>query len=420
MLKRLLKVGMLMCTMALACNSFAQNSEKPDFPRYGFWSNWSVGGELIYNYWQSGHAADQKGLGETSNLGLGLNLTKQLNWNWDFRFKNSYWGLVSNKNAANLEGYRGYDHYAATTIGFAYSLSNSCHWSAERKNNVYAFIDAGIDWNGYSDSHCQGEFEPSSLYCLSALYADLGLGISHKVGDKTSLYAEAGVANTADVPSPRIPFSQFKMHQVEPYVALGIMHHFGLTATDAEIANQKSQLTQDNFDKLNDEIDRLNAEVANAKNAEQKLQDKIDALNDEIKAAANRGNGAAADSLQNIINNIKADQLNFYAIPFSILYPNDVWRIPADQQNKVKAIARIMKDNENVSFKLIGFTDYKGTNEYNMKLSQRRAEEVKRVLVEEYGINGDRLSCDWKGEESPFGDATLPINRRTSVYRVIE
>ena len=83
-------------------------------------------------------------------------------------------------------------------------------------------------------------------------------------------------------------------------------------------------------------------------------------------------------------------------------------------------IARVMKDNSNVKIKVVGFADYTGTDAYNMKLSERRANEVKRLLTKKYGIAEDRIDVDFKGEGAPFGEAQYAINRRVSFYRVIE
>ena len=69
---------------------------------------------------------------------------------------------------------------------------------------------------------------------------------------------------------------------------------------------------------------------------------------------------------------------------------------------------------------LVGFCDNTGSDAYNMKLSQRRAEAVKRLLVKRYGIAEDRLTVDYKGKTVAFGDLKYAVNRRVSFYRVIE
>ena len=55
-----------------------------------------------------------------------------------------------------------------------------------------------------------------------------------------------------------------------------------------------------------------------------------------------------------------------------------------------------------------------------MKLSERRANEVKRLLTKKYGIDEDRIEVDFKGKSVAFGDVQYAINRRVSFYRVIE
>ena len=54
-----------------------------------------------------------------------------------------------------------------------------------------------------------------------------------------------------------------------------------------------------------------------------------------------------------------------------------------------------------------------------MKLSERRANEVKRLLKQK-GIAEDRIEVKYYGEGKPFGDSKYEINRRVSFYRVIE
>jgi outer membrane protein OmpA-like peptidoglycan-associated protein len=87
---------------------------------------------------------------------------------------------------------------------------------------------------------------------------------------------------------------------------------------------------------------------------------------------------------------------------------------------KVKAISRVMKDNPALKLTIVGFCDYTASDEYNMKLSEKRAKEVKRLMVDKYGVDADRLTVDWKGKTVAFGDIQYSLNRRVSFYRVIE
>ena len=80
MLKKVSKIAVLFCMFAFAGNAFAQN-EVPEYPQYGFWSNWGIGitGSFMYQpdvnqfygiqnpYWGGGF-----------NAGLGVLLQKEV------------------------------------------------------------------------------------------------------------------------------------------------------------------------------------------------------------------------------------------------------------------------------------------------------------------------------------------------------
>lgn len=412
MLKRLFRIGMIACVLTFACNSYAQDGKgKYDYPRYGMWSNWSFGA-LAGPAWQSGLNANVANPTGGWAWGAKAIAKKQLNWDWTLR---------ATVGAPMMWArFGGIDGFVSTVVGVEYSILNSCNWNPDRKADFYAFIESGLSWKAGNSqaAHIAG----GAHFGLNALYTDMGLGYSYDLTEHSTVMAEASYGINADVPAPNANH-QFTS-QSNVLLGIGYLYRTGLTAVDVEIQNQKSQLTLDNLDALTKQINDLELQVRNNKKAEEKLNNQIADLEQQLRNRPNvtggNGNNANNDSLQAIINQIKDDQLTFYALPFSVLYPVDVWKIPADQMEKVKACARVMKDNPNVKFNLVGFCDMTGSDDYNWKLSQRRAEEVKRVLVEQFGIPADRLTCDWKGKTMAFGDLNYSVNRRTSFYRVIE
>jgi OOP family OmpA-OmpF porin len=48
-----------------------------------------------------------------------------------------------------------------------------------------------------------------------------------------------------------------------------------------------------------------------------------------------------------------------------------------------------------------GYTDSVGSEAYNQQLSQRRADAVRQVMVDEYGVAADRVSAVGEGESDP-------------------
>ena len=65
-------------------------------------------------------------------------------------------------------------------------------------------------------------------------------------------------------------------------------------------------------------------------------------------------------------------------------------------------LAKVMKDYPDLNVVIEGHTDSVGTAAYNKKLSQRRAESVKKYMVEKGGIDANRLKAQGFGEEKPI------------------
>lgn len=63
--------------------------------------------------------------------------------------------------------------------------------------------------------------------------------------------------------------------------------------------------------------------------------------------------------------------------------------------------AEYLKANPDQKVVIAGYADKDtGTSDYNMSLSKRRAEAVKKALVEKYGISADRLSVQAEGSNT--------------------
>jgi OmpA-OmpF porin, OOP family len=61
----------------------------------------------------------------------------------------------------------------------------------------------------------------------------------------------------------------------------------------------------------------------------------------------------------------------------------------------------LLKENPNARIRIAGYTSAAGTEEHNQKLSERRAESVRRYLVDEGVIGADRLTMVGYGESNP-------------------
>jgi outer membrane beta-barrel protein len=72
-----------------------------------------------------------------------------------------------------------------------------------------------------------------------------------------------------------------------------------------------------------------------------------------------------------------------------------------EAQTILKRNIQLLKDNPNAKVRIAGYTSASGTEEYNQKLSERRANAVQKYLINEGLISSDRLSTIGYGETNP-------------------
>jgi len=68
----------------------------------------------------------------------------------------------------------------------------------------------------------------------------------------------------------------------------------------------------------------------------------------------------------------------------------------------LKEIAQAMTAKADWKLTITGHTDNIGGHKYNLELSQRRSLAVKKVLVERYRVNPNRLSTSGGGNSAPI------------------
>jgi outer membrane protein OmpA-like peptidoglycan-associated protein len=72
-----------------------------------------------------------------------------------------------------------------------------------------------------------------------------------------------------------------------------------------------------------------------------------------------------------------------------------------EAQTLLKRNIQLLKDNPKAQIRIAGYTSASGTEEYNQKLSERRAKAVQEYLINEGVITPDRLSTIGYGETRP-------------------
>ena len=84
----------------------------------------------------------------------------------------------------------------------------------------------------------------------------------------------------------------------------------------------------------------------------------------------------------------------------NIFYAFDKATLLLESKNALDSLILMLNENPNITIELSAHTDYRGAEDYNKKLSQKRAESVVKYLIN-HGIAADRLTAVGYGEEKP-------------------
>lgn len=139
---------------------------------------------------------------------------------------------------------------------------------------------------------------------------------------------------------------------------------------------------------------------------------------------AGRGSGivATVQEVRQAMKDLGATETDLEVrveLPADVLFDFDKADIRSDAASALGQLATLIRAYPSGSATLEGHTDSKGNDEYNQRLSERRAESVKRWLVEREGIEAGRLTPKGWGETKPVAgnddEAGRQKNRRVEV-----
>jgi len=79
---------------------------------------------------------------------------------------------------------------------------------------------------------------------------------------------------------------------------------------------------------------------------------------------------------------------------------------------EIKRVADFMKAHPDTKAMIKGHTDNVGGKKYNLNLSQKRAEAIKKVLVKKFNISADRIKTEGFGFSSPIASNSTKEGRQ--------
>ena len=101
-----------------------------------------------------------------------------------------------------------------------------------------------------------------------------------------------------------------------------------------------------------------------------------------------------------------------------VLFETGKYALSTDAQLKLAKLSGIIQAHPGLNLAIEGYTDTTGTPDFNMKLSQQRADTVREFLISQ-GLSADTITAKGMGQDNPVADnstaAGRKLNRRVEI-----
>jgi outer membrane protein OmpA-like peptidoglycan-associated protein len=149
-----------------------------------------------------------------------------------------------------------------------------------------------------------------------------------------------------------------------------------------------------------------------------------------------KGKSVPLETLKDLVTNITLDtivvldkiEINKIFVLENIYFDFDKYNIRPDAALELDKLVQLLFDNPEIKIEMSSHTDSVGTRDYNIELSQNRAQSTVNYLISK-GVAPDRLVARGYGEERPVARNTNPDgtdnpegrqkNRRTE-FKILE
>lgn len=150
------------------------------------------------------------------------------------------------------------------------------------------------------------------------------------------------------------------------------------------------------------------------------------ALGDQALAKADESSGVAgqaldkADRLESRLTRFWSNRLRRHFVSEVVVaFGFGTWELNETSQTALWDVVKLLKAKPNLVVDVEGHTDDAGSRDYNLQLSQRRAEAVRRFLLEN-GVDLHRIHAIGLGMAHPVADNKIPIGRAQNRRAVVK
>ena len=347
----------------------------------GFWDNWSMGIQGGATMKTSGAA-----FFKSARPAFGLTIGKQ--WTPILGTDIQGMGYVNTTNSSTI-----IDATDVSLIG----RMNLMNLFGAYDGMPNAFEIETVTGLGWLHHYSTGDGDTNDLS------ARVGLNFNFNFGNDAAWtfgIKPAMVFNlTGDFPTRKLGFNK-KHSNVE--ILLGLTYHFADADGNRHFA-MVNAVDPMAVAAMNEEINGLR-EIVAAKDVELVgLADELLMVQNQLNECRAQQAAANGDTL-NIVESVVAFRFNQSNVETS-------------QMPSIEHVATYLKNNPEVNVTVNGYASPEGTEEYNLQLSQRRADAVKNILVDKYGIAADRINAIGHGVGDVF---SVPAWNRVGICTIDE
>jgi len=188
-------------------------------------------------------------------------------------------------------------------------------------------------------------------------------------------------------------------------------------AQAAEEARRQAELTAAREGQMKAEAA---AQAAQASAQQAALQAKAQAARDEAARARAATEALRAELLRQLNDVLQTtDSPRGLIVNMAdVLFQTGRYELSSDAQLKLAKLSGIIQAHPGLNLAIEGYTDTTGTADFNMTLSQQRADTVRQFLITQ-GLSPDTITSKGLGESNPIADnstaAGRKLNRRVEI-----
>ena len=334
----------------------------------GFWDNWSMG-------IQGGATMKMSGAGffKSARPAFGLTVGKQ--WTPILGMDIQGMGYVNTTNSSTM--------IDASDVSLIARM-NLMNLFAGYEGMPRPFEIETVTGLGWLHHYMNGGGDADDMS------ARVGLNFNFNLGEDavwTFGIKPAVVFNlTGEYPSKKMAFNR---NHSNMEILFGLTYHFADSDGNRHFAliNAVDPMV---LAAMNEEINDLR-EVVVAKDVELVgLADELLIVQNQLNEARNKKVEASGETI-NIVESVVA-------------FPFNQSDVQSSQMPSLEHVANYLKNNPDANITVNGYASPEGTEEYNLQLSQRRADAVKDILVNKYGIEANRINAIGHGVGDIFSE----------------